>query len=434
MDIFDQSGLEQNKEVLSWKNKKHRSDRDTIFSIIEQDSGRSTLKQLAEILTDHPDTIGNFSMRQADYYKTLYKSGKTEMKIRPWRPEEDNILYNLIQKGVSNNKIAAILNRTRQAVCHRIIQLDFQTRISEKKASHVKEGLVKGLSHAEIAKNCNAKLSSVRHISSKYKPYVDKRRLAFPRNGSFVEREIRASLESRYGDAVLPKKSSKTWSGGRYEIDIPIVVGKYKFAIEVQSPLHKDKKFRDYAKMRCAEEKGWLWLPVWVMEVNPDIKIANKFVNLICHLINNYQKGNTHPYVRYMEIIRKKEEEEFYAPIQEPVYNKWVTYGDYWTDVEEQILKDNYGKVPKKEIRELLKNERTIVAIGHKAMQFGLTKTRKNYTPREADILRKYYPIAEKDYICSLLPDRSWTSIASKAHDLGLKRLKSPVIKETSSA
>lgn len=97
---------------------------------------------------------------------------------------------------------------------------------------------------------------------------------------------------------------------------------------------------------------------------------------------------------------------------------------DEWTQIEEQILKDNYGKVDSKELDQLLPN-RTHTAIVSHANFMGL-KTKYYWTDEELQILKDNYIEIGPEACEKLLPNHPYGSITDKAHELGLFRRPNP--------
>lgn len=90
-----------------------------------------------------------------------------------------------------------------------------------------------------------------------------------------------------------------------------------------------------------------------------------------------------------------------------------------WTTEEINILKNNYGKISNDEIQSLLPN-RTYKSITTKAKRLGL-KTRECWTFDEIEVLKKYYSTMSMDDICNLIPNRSRNAIIMKAQSLNLR-------------
>ena len=110
---------------------------------------------------------------------------------------------------------------------------------------------------------------------------------------------------------------------------------------------------------------------------------------------------------------------------------------DEWKEEEILILKENYLIQTKEFFSEKLPN-RTWKSIVHKALKLGIYKNEKNkevkripWTEEELNIVKKEYQHNLKEYIISLLPNRTWKAIREKANFLNIARDESLIRQET---
>lgn len=96
--------------------------------------------------------------------------------------------------------------------------------------------------------------------------------------------------------------------------------------------------------------------------------------------------------------------------------------GKPWTEEENNIIKENYGKISAKEIAKMLpgRNANTVFA---QAMKLGLTNNKNNpWTPEEDEIVKKNYYALTIEELAKLLPRHPLSSVAYRPHNLGLDK------------
>lgn len=96
--------------------------------------------------------------------------------------------------------------------------------------------------------------------------------------------------------------------------------------------------------------------------------------------------------------------------------------GKPWTEEENNIIKENYGKISAKEIAKMLpgRNADTVFA---QAMKLGLTNNKKNpWTPEEDEIVKKNYYALTIEELAKLLPRHPLSSVAYRPYKLGLDK------------
>lgn len=98
-----------------------------------------------------------------------------------------------------------------------------------------------------------------------------------------------------------------------------------------------------------------------------------------------------------------------------------------WTEQEDAVIKDNYGKLTYKQM-ELLLPGRTNQAIQHRRRALGIGTSRPDlvswdlaWTPKEDKILVENYPTLSHAELSRLLPARSAAAISQRARRLGIK-------------
>ena len=98
-----------------------------------------------------------------------------------------------------------------------------------------------------------------------------------------------------------------------------------------------------------------------------------------------------------------------------------ITKKDYfWSCEDEQLLKENYGKINSKEIEKMMNNRHSCKAINAKAQKMGLGND-PFWTKDEEDILINNYSFVPKEVMCSLLPNRTADAIMNHAKLLNIK-------------
>lgn len=151
----------------------------------------------------------------------------------------------------------------------------------------------------EIAYELCVKYQAVQHVSDKMKKEtgVTERRktnVSYWKEGSLAERLIRQALVERYGDTVVPWTRNREWSQGRgWQIDIPIEFHDgLKIAVEVNhARVHANRRNRDYAKRRFAEQLGWVWIPIW-FDGELTKEAVSEAVNSIHRIIDDLKQGD----------------------------------------------------------------------------------------------------------------------------------------------
>lgn len=87
----------------------------------------------------------------------------------------------------------------------------------------------------------------------------------------------------------------------------------------------------------------------------------------------------------------------------------------FWSDDEEKILMENYGKISNNQISILLNNKYSGEAIKSKALRLGLGNKEYFWTKEEEQILKDNYSEIPMKELLILLPNRSRFSIIGKA-------------------
>ena len=92
----------------------------------------------------------------------------------------------------------------------------------------------------------------------------------------------------------------------------------------------------------------------------------------------------------------------------------------WWSDDDTQILKDNFGKIPYKNMVNLFSMPKTVDEIKRRAIYIGLTSSR-NWSDEEIKILVDNYSTKPMKDVEELLPNRSRSSILGQAKAKKLK-------------
>lgn len=105
--------------------------------------------------------------------------------------------------------------------------------------------------------------------------------------------------------------------------------------------------------------------------------------------------------------------------------------GKHWTEKENTILKDEYGKISLKELEKLLPG-RSVNSICTQANKLGLTNNKNvEWLPEEDDIVRKHYYTEKLEDLAKRLPRHTLESVRARPYYLGLaKKFASTVWKE----
>jgi hypothetical protein len=90
-----------------------------------------------------------------------------------------------------------------------------------------------------------------------------------------------------------------------------------------------------------------------------------------------------------------------------------------WSEAEEIVLREMYGKYPASVIAEVL--NRSIAAVKEKAHKLGITKRHRRWNDEEVILLRKLYSQSVASEIAKVL-GRSVASVRHKATRLGLSK------------
>lgn len=93
----------------------------------------------------------------------------------------------------------------------------------------------------------------------------------------------------------------------------------------------------------------------------------------------------------------------------------------FWSKEDNEILKNNYGKMSNKELSVMMNNRHSAKAISTKAVRMKLANQPNIWTDEENDILKKYYSILPTKELEHLLPNRSHNAIILHAENLGLQ-------------
>ncbi|WP_018130508.1 hypothetical protein [Effusibacillus pohliae] len=393
-----------------------------------------TAKQVAEILNEDHNILAPVTERIVYNVLQDIRTATNEAetyKDKPWSDFEDDFLRQWYAQGASIPHIAQQLQRSIPSIHGRVKNLGLANRkVTPEQERAIRAMLqLTRMSMQEIAYELGVKYQAVRHISNKVKKEtgVSQRRTSdtsFFEEGSLAERLIRNALVERYGDAVIPWQHNRDWSQGRgWQIDIPLKFEDgLKVAIEVNHVrTHADRRNRDYAKRRFAEELGWIWVPIWMLE-EPTKEAIVEAVDTIIRIVEDLLRGERSFYDSFIADVEEKER-FYYAPDQPPFDPKEeANFGMPWSVDDTNIVLHHYGHIPLEELQAKLSTPRSSYAISHKARSLGLTKQKKNFSAEEDEIIRKYYPTGTENEIMSLLPGRTWTSIVSRANRLGVKR------------
>ncbi|MCL6577540.1 hypothetical protein [Kyrpidia sp.] len=389
-------------------------------------------KQIAAILNADPNVAAPVTERII--YNTIHKvrttSNEKGFKNRRWTEEEDAQLRQLYSGGLEISRIAERLRRPEPSVYSRIKKLNLQNRKITPEQEVTIRRLLQETTMAlrEISLEVGVKYNAVRHVSDKVKKSTGStgRHLAnisFWKEGSLVEQRIRHEMVKLYGDAVIPWQRNREWSEGRgWQIDIPLQFPDgLKVAVEVNHVrVHANLRNRDYAKRKFAEQRGWIWVPIWYEE--PTAETVSRAVDTIRSIVEERRQGKTAYYRRYMNEVHELER-QYYNPEQPPYDPKaYASFSPFWSEADLAIIREHYGQRSLEEIRGMLSAPRTDHAILHKARQLGLTKETKNFSPEEDALLRELYPDRPKGEILARFPGRSWQSLTTRAGRLGIKR------------
>ena len=103
--------------------------------------------------------------------------------------------------------------------------------------------------------------------------------------------------------------------------------------------------------------------------------------------------------------------------------NGLVSEKNYWTDEEDNILREYYLEEGSKAFSRL--PNRTLASCKRRVCILGLSAERSYWTTEEENILREYYPTEGTD-VCEKLPGRSRSSVERKAQKLGIKYQPNP--------
>lgn len=92
----------------------------------------------------------------------------------------------------------------------------------------------------------------------------------------------------------------------------------------------------------------------------------------------------------------------------------------WWSDEDTKILRENFGKIPYKDMIDVFSTPKTVDEIKRRAIYIGLTECRE-WSYEEVNILVGNYSTKPMCDVINLLPNRSQSSILGKAKALGLK-------------
>lgn len=91
-----------------------------------------------------------------------------------------------------------------------------------------------------------------------------------------------------------------------------------------------------------------------------------------------------------------------------------------WSEHDIKILRENYGKIPIKDILSLLENEYNEKALRSEAGRLGLYNDKNYWTDSETQILLDNYSIIPMKQMLELLPNRTHSAILGKAKQYNL--------------
>lgn len=94
--------------------------------------------------------------------------------------------------------------------------------------------------------------------------------------------------------------------------------------------------------------------------------------------------------------------------------------GMFWSDKDTEILIENFGKVPYKEMVALFTSHKTVDEIKRRAIYLGLTSSRE-WTDDEISILINNYSVKPMKEVMQLLPSRTRSSILRQAQTHGIQ-------------
>ena len=122
--------------------------------------------------------------------------------------------------------------------------------------------------------------------------------------------------------------------------------------------------------------------------------------------------------LRNKQVLLKLTDEDFeqLQNYKNQMYNNKESI--YWTKAEEDIIRQNYGKVSLACLQKLLPN-RSIDAIRDHATKRLQLRVSKEWTEEELEILYTYYA-SEGSKITNRLPNRKWRAITTQACLLGI--------------
>jgi len=415
-----------------------RKDAEYLYQQILELYRNHTAKDVAAILSADASVVAPVTERVV--YNILGKirqqreeevEAATLYKDKPWSEEDDACLRQWYANGASIPMIAKQVQRSVPSVHGRIRTVQLANRKITPEQTQVVIDMLhfSNKSLKEIAYELGIKYESVRHVSDKLKRAmgVVQRHtsdISLMEDGSLAERLIRDSLIKEYGSAVVPWQHNRDWSKGRgWQIDIPIEFHTgVKVAVEINHyRTHADRRNRDYAKRRLAEELGWVWVPIWFEDELTKESVAYA-LDTINRIIDDLKGGDTEFYRFYITNVEERES-QYYCPEQAPYDPKeGVNFGEAWSAQDTDVVADHYGKVPVEELQTMLSAPRTRDAIIHKARHLGLTRRTKNFSSEEDNIIREVYPDGSEEEILAKLPGRSWASITTRALRLVVNR------------
>ncbi|MEG2056831.1 MAG: NUMOD3 domain-containing DNA-binding protein [Romboutsia sp.] len=95
-----------------------------------------------------------------------------------------------------------------------------------------------------------------------------------------------------------------------------------------------------------------------------------------------------------------------------------------WSFKDIKWMYDNYLSITKQELLDYFDNTIPYKTLTNIIYKWGLKKTIKNdnWSKKEIESLKKYYPDKEQTFLESFFKDRSWVSIKMKASKLGIQR------------
>jgi 5-methylcytosine-specific restriction endonuclease McrA len=146
-----------------------------------------------------------------------------------------------------------------------------------------------------------------------------------------------------------------------------------------------------------------------------DYKKANDLDNLVCVCRNCHAKQESHQWsevpIEYQYLLKGLKPQ-----LKPPA-------GKRYSKEEIDFIKENYDKMTYEELANIMNRPKN--SVSDKILELGLNK-RKNYTglfsDEEKELVKKYYPIMDKNELMKLFPNRTYGSISSFARRNKIKK------------